>query len=87
MENGDIFDHGNGVYEEYLEPLGNDRDRTMIYGREQSPPYSEVKILSSTARGYLPRNYRKIGPREKNRLLVVYARAPILNVNTVDSEG
>jgi len=79
MEKGDIFDRGNGEYEEYIEPLDKERDRTIVYSREQSPPYRELKILSSSERGSLPGMYRKIGPREKNRLLVVYAKAPIIN--------
>lgn len=79
MEPGDTFDRGDGSYEEYLGPRGDDRDRTLIYGRQQSPPYDEIKVFSSTERGFLPKNYRKIGPKEKNRLLVVYARAIILN--------
>ena len=79
MEKGDTFDKGNGEYEEYLEPLGEDRDRTMIYSRQQSPPYGEIRFISSNERGHLSKYYRKIGPREKNRLLVVYSKSPIIN--------
>ncbi|MBN2049924.1 MAG: hypothetical protein JW760_05715 [Spirochaetales bacterium] len=82
MDKGDVFDRGNGEYEEYLEPLEDNRDKTMVYTREQKAPYRELRYLSSTPRGYLPENFRKIGPREKNRLMVVYARSPLVNLET-----
>ncbi len=77
MKQGDVFDKGNGEYEEYIETREN-IDLTIIYTREKKPPYNPLKIITETEKAYLETHYRQIGKREKNKLIYIFANAKII---------
>ena len=74
-QKGDVYDLGTNEYIEFIDHFDTENDYVIHYTRTPAPELAELKLHKLVDSNSLDGEYRKVGPKEKDRLLAVYRRA------------